>query len=167
MSIDPSVGPPPESSTAPITIDGISYIPSNVVLTGIPKISFKDDRAFGVLDAKGESPRLYAGASELGFYFNDTRFLEIWEMTFNGEAPLPLAKEVRFSGNTVVFSMTNRDLPQSGGTGRIRRDSLLIRRIISLVGDRIYETVDIKNFDQLSHTLQALKMYSRFAGSCV
>ncbi|OFY98517.1 MAG: hypothetical protein A2Z97_02980 [Bdellovibrionales bacterium GWB1_52_6] len=148
------MGPPPESSTAPITIDGISYIPSNVVLTGIPKISFKDDRAFGVLDAKGESPRLYAGASELGFYFNDTRFLEIWEMTFNGEAPLPLAKEVRFSGNTVVFSMTNRDLPQSGGTGRIRRDSLLIRRIISLVGDRIYETVDIKNFDQLSHTLQ-------------
>ena len=67
----------------PIVIDGISYIPSSALLTGIPKISFKDNSLFGVIDAQGEAPRLYSSGSELGFYYRDTRYLGVWEMTFN------------------------------------------------------------------------------------
>ncbi len=139
-------------------VDGISYIPSSALLTGIHKYSFKDDRAFAVVDPQGECPRLYADASELGFYFNDTRHLGVWEMTFNGQAPISLSQELRFGGNTVVFSMTNRDFPVlgggGGGTGRIPRDTFLIRRILTLWRDTLYETIEIKNFDIQPHEIQ-------------
>jgi len=76
-------------------------------------------------------------------------------MTFNGQAPIALANELRFGGNTVVFSMTNRDFPKLGGDGgRIPRDTFLIRRVLSLSEDTLYETVEIKNFDSQAHELQ-------------
>lgn len=142
-------------------IDGISYIPSSVLLTGIPKVSFKDNLSFAVVDSLGESPRLYTAGSELGFYFSDTRYLQTWEMTFNGQRPVALAHELKFRGNTVVFSMTNRDLPRVDGVGgdgkspgRIPREKFLIRRILALHNDTLYETVEIRNFDSETHTLQ-------------
>src|SRR6476620_9802121 len=119
MSTDMS----PQKESSPIVIDGISYIPSSVLLTGIEKISFKDNRAFAVVDPQGEAPRLYSSNSELGFYYNDTRYLGIWEMTFNGMAPIALANELRFGGSTVVFSMTNRDFQRLEGEGRVPRDT--------------------------------------------
>jgi hypothetical protein len=119
-------------------IDGISYIPSSVLLTGIPKISFKDNRSFGVVDALGESPRIYSPSSELGFYFNDTRYLHVWELTINGQRPISLSKELRFQGNTVVFSMTNPDLPELGAGGRIQRETFLIRRGQRLFHDKLF-----------------------------
>ncbi len=125
-----------------------------MLLTGIPKISFKDNRAFAVVDSQGESPRIYSSASELGFYFNDTRFLGVWEMTFNGMAPVSLAKELRFGGNTVVLSMTNRDFERIGQEGRIPRDTFLIRRILTFWKDTLFETVEIKNFSNEKHLLQ-------------
>jgi glycogen debranching enzyme len=136
---------------SPLVIDGISYIPSSVLLTGIPKISFKDNRAFGVVDRQGESPRLYSASSELGFFYNDTRYLSIWEMTINGKAPVALAHELRHGGSTVVFSMTNRDLEPigveaAGGSVRIPRDTLLIRRVLALSNDTLFETIEIKSF---------------------
>ena len=137
-----------------IVIDGISYIPSSALLTGIPKVSFKDNRAFAVVDPQGEAPRIYSSASELGFYYNDTRYLGVWEMTFNGAAPIALSNELRFGGNTSVFSMTNRDFQKLDGSGRISRDTFLIRRILTFYRDCLFETVEIKNFGEVSHELQ-------------
>lgn len=102
----------------------------------------------------GESPRIYSPNSELGFYFNDTRYLGIWELIFNGFKPVSLSHELRFLGNTAVFSMTNRDFQKIGGTGRIPRDTFLIRRILTLHQDTLFETVEIKNFDNQLHSLQ-------------
>lgn len=142
----------------PLVIDGISYIPSSSLLTGITKLSFKDNHAFGVLDRRGECPRIYT--SELGLYYNDTRYLSVWETTINGQTPVPLAHELRNSGNTLVFSMTNRDLPilagapANSGESRIRRDTLLIRRILTLHEDSLFEVLAIRNFDSIPHLLQ-------------
>lgn len=124
-----------------------------MLLTGISKVSFKDNRTFAVFDPLGESPRIYWPTSELGVYFNDTRYLGVWEMTFNGIAPVALAHELRFGGNTAVFSMTNRDFQKIGG-GRIPRDTFLIRRVLTLFEDDLFETVEIKNFDSVQHFLQ-------------
>jgi glycogen debranching enzyme len=135
-------------------IDGISYIPSSALLTGIPKVSIKDNQAFAVLDPQGASPRIYNPGSELGIYYNDTRYMGIWELTVNGSGMVPLANELRNNGNTVVFSMTNRDLTRVDGEGRIRRDTFMFRRIIALVDDCFYETFEIKNFDSSEHVLQ-------------
>jgi len=41
-----------------------------------------------------------------------------------------------------------------GGEGRIPRDTFLIRRILTLYRDTLYETVEIKNFGNEVHTLQ-------------
>jgi glycogen debranching enzyme len=150
MSTDTS----PKQDQSHIVIDGISYIPSSALLSGIQKISFKDNRAFAVVNSQGEAPRLYSSGSELGVYYNDTRYLGIWEMTINGSAPISLAHELRFGGSTAVFSMTNRDIPRLNGDGRISRDTFLIRRIMTLYEDALYETVEIKNFDTVNHPLQ-------------
>ena len=106
------------------------------------------------MDRMGEASRLYSHGSELGVYFNDTRYLNTWEMTFNGGALVPLAHELRYSGNTMVFSMTNRDFPEIGGNGRIPRDTFLIRRVLTIQCDILYEIVEIKNFDNRPHELQ-------------
>ncbi len=150
MSIDTSL----TNLSRPIVVDGISYIPSTALLVGIPKVSFKDDLAFAVVDYRGESQRLYSPSSELGFYYNDTRFIGIWEMTFNGVSPIPLDSERLFGGNTAVFSMTNPDFPPMGAAGRIRRDSLLIRRVMTIWEDTLFESVEIKNFADQAHSLQ-------------
>jgi len=63
------------STEAHLVIDGISYIPSRVLLSEIPKLSFKDDSAFGMVDHRGEAPRAYAKASAFGFYYRDTVIL--------------------------------------------------------------------------------------------
>jgi glycogen debranching enzyme len=151
MSIDTSQN---SRQSGSIVVDGISYIPSSVLLTGIPKLSIKDNRAFAVLDPQGEAPRIYSPGSELGIYYNDTRYMGIWELTINGSGMVPLANELRYSGNTVVFSMTNRDLAKIGEDGRISRDTFMFRRIIALVGDEFFETFEIKNFDHQEHILQ-------------
>ncbi|MCM2324804.1 MAG: hypothetical protein NDJ90_16210 [Oligoflexia bacterium] len=148
------VNPHSSPSPSPIVIDGISYIPSSALLTGIPKFNIKDNSAFAVVDPLGEAPRVYSPGSELGFYCSDTRYVGVWEMTFNGERPISLAQEQRFGGHTLVISMTNRDMPELGGGGRIPRDTILVRRILSLVEDVLYETVEIRNFDSKPHALQ-------------
>ncbi len=107
------------------------------------------------MDPQGEAPRLYTNASELGFYYHDTRYLGIWEMTFNGTSPVALSHELRFGGNTVVFSMTNQDFQKIDEPGgRIRRDTFLIRRVLTFLEDILFETVEIKNFSSTHHSLQ-------------
>jgi glycogen debranching enzyme len=50
--------------------------------------------------------------------------------------------------------MTNRDIQKVGSGGRIPRDTFLIRRILTFFEDTLFETIEIKNFDQVSHSLQ-------------
>ena len=104
------------------------------------------------MDTRGESPRIYS--SELGFYHNDTRYLSVWETTINGHTTNSLASELRHGGSTLVISMTNRDLPMLVGEGRIPRDRLLIRRILTLSEDTLYEIIALRNFDTVAHRLQ-------------
>lgn len=75
-------------------------------------------------------------------------------MTFNGVRPVALTHELRFGGHTAVFSMTNPDIPVLGGGGRIPRESLLIRRILTLHEDTLFETVEIKNYGFQTHLLE-------------
>jgi glycogen debranching enzyme len=123
-------------------------------LTGITKLSFKADRAFGVLDRQGEAPRIYSPGSELGFFYNDTRYLSIWETLINGAAVVPLAHELQFGGSTLVMSMTNRDMEALVGGARIPRDTFLIRRVLAWERDSLFETYEIKNFSMREHELQ-------------
>jgi glycogen debranching enzyme len=117
------------------------------------KLTFKDNRAFGVTDLRGEIPRSHP--SELGLYFNDTRHLNTWESLVNGHAPVPLAQELRHGGSTWVISMTNQELPGlAEGTGRIDRDSLLIRRILCLHEDALFEILTLRNFSARTQVLQ-------------
>ena len=133
----------PRSRGGPVVIDGISYIPSTALQTGIRKLSFKDDLAFGVLDSRGEAPRIYS-QSELGVYFKDTRYLSLWEMMIHGHPPTFLSQELRHGGRTIIVSMSNPDLQVS--SVRIPRGTLLLRRVLTLDHDTLFETIDIKNF---------------------
>jgi glycogen debranching enzyme len=144
-----------------LDIDGISYIPSTVLLTGIAKVSLKDDRLFVVLDTKGECPLIYR--AELGFYFSDTRHLSNWEMTLNSQQLVHLSHETRGQGNSCVFSMTNRDIPSLDGKTRIPRETLLVRRILTLYRDTVFEQVEVTNYDVIRHEIELQQLSkSRF-----
>src|SRR5262249_14406630 len=93
-------------------------------------------------------------SSELGFYFDDTRYLAVWEMTFNGGTPIALSNELRYGGNTLVYSMTNKDFVDLDTRERGPRGTFLIRRNLSLQQDNLYETGAIRNFDSKPHTFQ-------------
>lgn len=147
------------STIEPSSIDGISYIPSDSLAPIVKKLTFKENRAFGVTDIRGEFPR--GRPSELGIYFNDTRYLNIWETLYNGQTTVPLAQELRHQGTTLILSMTNRDLPLLESSGRIPRDTLLIRRILTLHEDSLFELITIRNFSGQRQTLQ----FEHWAGS--
>lgn len=97
---------------------------------------------------------MYSPSSELGFFYNDTRYLSVWETLINGVAGVPLAHELRFGGSTLVLSMTNRDLESLTGGPRIPRDTFLMRRVLAWEQDTLFETYEIKNFSGQSHELQ-------------
>ncbi len=105
-----------------------------------------------MLDTKGESPRVYR--AELGIYLSDTRYISDWEMTVNGEHLVYLSHELRGQGNACVFSMTNRDIPSLDGKTRIQRDTLLIRRVLTLYKDTIFEHLEFTNYDVIDHELE-------------
>ncbi|MEW6057066.1 MAG: glycogen debranching N-terminal domain-containing protein [Bdellovibrionota bacterium] len=133
-------------SNGSLTIDGISYIPSTVLLTEIQKVSLKDNRLFAVLDAKGESPSIYR--KELGYYFRDTRYLTTWDLTVNGQQLIHLSHNLRGLGNSCVFTLTNRDLPTLDGKSRILRDNLLMRKIVTLYQDTVFEHIEFTNYSK-------------------
>jgi glycogen debranching enzyme len=133
-------------------VDGVYYIPSDALLPGIDKTVLKDDELFVILDAAGDSPRIYG--RELGFYYRDTRFLDTWELLMHGEAPTALAREARVPVHSYLFEMTNRDVQSLDYDGRIPRDRLRIRRAISVIGDQLIEQVELRNFDGRPHTIE-------------
>lgn len=114
-----------------------------------------------MLDTKGESPHVYR--AELGFYHSDTRHLSNWEMLVNGQQLVHLSHELKGQGNSCVFSMTNRDLPSLDGKSRIPRDSLLIRRVMTMYRDSVFEQVEITNYDVIDLEIEVQFMAeSRF-----
>ena len=122
------------------------------MLTGIDKVALKDNHLFALLDTKGESPRVYH--AELGIYLSDTRYISHWEMSVNGEQLVYLSHELRGQGNACVFSMTNRDLPSIDGKTRIQRDTMLIRRVLTLYKDTVFEHLEFTNYDVIDHELE-------------
>lgn len=122
------------------------------MLPGINKIVLKDNELFAILDDTGESPRIYD--RELGFYYRDTRYLDIWELNVNGSAATALSCEPHLRANSYVFVMTNKDIVSLDYEQRIPRDRLKIERIISLDHDQVIEQVEIKNYDAVTHRIE-------------
>ncbi len=97
----------------------------------------------------------------MGFYYRDTRYLDTWELTINGYAATPLLSEPRTNSRSVIFVMTNKDLPSLDYGHTIPRDRLRIMRLVTLENDQVYEQVEITNYDSVPHTLEV----ERRAGS--
>ncbi len=133
-------------------IDGTYYIPTDALALNIEKVTLKDNRLFLVMDGRGEVPRILG--KELGFYVSDTRYLDVWELSLNGELLTLLAAERHSFSNCHVFVLTNRDIRNVDGSVLIARDHLKIKKTITLANDQILETLLITNYDQQSHAIQ-------------
>lgn len=142
---------PPQS----LTVEGVNYIPSDFLSSGIQKKTFKDNLSFGVTDERGEIPEFPGRHSELGIYHADTRHIDLWKVEINGRSPVALSQEVRSSGNILIVSMTNPDLPLlSGRKGKIPRDTFLIRRVLMLIEDQLAEYLVVRNFSAEPQNLE-------------
>jgi len=68
-------------------------------------------------------------------------------------ARLP-SHELRGQGNACVFFDDQPDIPSIDGKTRIQRDTLLIRRVLTLYKDTLFEHLEFTNYDVIDHELE-------------
>lgn len=68
------------------------------------KITLKDDRVFLVCNESGD---IQGGPEGYGMYLNDMRFLSLWELKLNGEAPISLSHTTEYN-YAAIFRLSNQ-----------------------------------------------------------
>ena len=91
---------------------------------------------------------------ELGFYRQDTRYLDTWELSLNGEPLTTLAHNRTNLLSTYFFVMTNRDMESLDESGRIPRDMIHVFRRLCVTQDTVIEKITIMNYDVKPHQVE-------------
>jgi len=90
----------------------------------------------------------------LGLYWRDTRFLSRYELTLNGERPIPLSSE-HGAGEWTTHCLTNCDLPAREGADEVPRHTISIRRYRAAGESGIRELIEITNFGDCARRVRA------------
>ncbi|HLG22610.1 MAG TPA: amylo-alpha-1,6-glucosidase [Candidatus Manganitrophaceae bacterium] len=119
------------------------YILTTPVAAGIRKLSLKQGEAFMVCDKFGNFRSRLQG--ELGFYFEGTRFLNLLGLRINEDYPLFLYSTVSSDDSEIIVDLTNPDYTIDHHLV-IPRNTVFIRKRLSLYGNTLYQTLHLKNF---------------------
>lgn len=106
------------------------------------KLVVKEGELFLYSDIEGNVPR--EDTSGLGLYFQDTRFLNTFNMTLFGSSPVLLSSTAD-RGFMSQIELTNADFMTADGTV-VPQETINIRRI-RVVNGRLYELLRIKNYN--------------------
>jgi glycogen debranching enzyme len=117
------------------------YIPA-LNLPARPRHTIKNGDSFLVMDSHGDIGAASGGAD--GFFHNDTRFMSLLELRFNGETPLLLGSNVRDDNSAVSADLTNPDIFVNGHIA-LQKDTLHIVRTTYLHRDTAYQRIGVKN----------------------
>ncbi len=98
---------------------------------------------FGVFDVSGDVPS--AGLEDLGIFFHGTRHLDRLELYVNRELPHFLESHVSADNVELVTDLTNADVIVDEHV-QIPRDTIAVRRVKTLAGDRLHERIELRNY---------------------
>lgn len=149
MAIDKVISPEgeefivEEESTKRILTQGLPLILSD---SRVKTLSVKEGEYFLVTDMEGNiSPESFSG---LGFFYQDTRFLNNLNLTINGKNPISLSSSAERDYMAYV-ELTNPDLENKINKKVIPQESINIRRF-RLINEGLYERIRVKNYNNFS-----------------
>jgi glycogen debranching enzyme len=102
---------------------------------GTDAIAVLEGRAFFYSDERGDVPRGSIG----GFVRNDTRFINTWVLTIDGQ-PLPSLRSREVDYYSAAFFLTNPDLPEAA------KNTISVRRE-RFVGGGVQEKITMHSFN--------------------
>lgn len=125
----------------------------------------KEGDLFLVADAEGNipgaDPKANGGRNQLGLFTSDTRFLDLYEMTLEGQRPVLLASD---AGQNYISTirLANGEMALPDGQ-RLPRESIFLKRI-RFINRHLYERIEVSNFNLFPVRLRLmLRMGSDFA----
>jgi glycogen debranching enzyme len=130
----------PASSSTGVAAHYISVVS---VTTGRDPLVLKAGDAFAIFDNSGDIQA--RGLAAQGVVFEDTRYLSKLVLTIDEGAPLLLSSTVSAENAVLEADLTNTDL-YDGGTLRLARDSVHIRKTVLLGVDVLFVTLELTNF---------------------
>ncbi|HEV8309780.1 MAG TPA: amylo-alpha-1,6-glucosidase, partial [Methylomirabilota bacterium] len=133
-----------------LTVGDRYYILASSVAADLPKLVLKHDNGFLVADRRGDFPRL--PGSEFGFYVEDTRFLQQFDLRVHEQRPLLLNAAVSEEALQLAVDLTNPDVSENGHLVLQGRTIRLARRL-TLHGRQLYQTLTLENFSGDSQEL--------------
>ncbi|MDP2345166.1 MAG: glycogen debranching N-terminal domain-containing protein [Deltaproteobacteria bacterium] len=103
----------------------------------------KEGESFALFDRRGDLRSL--GASPLGLYVGDTRFLSRFSMLIDGQRPLLLSSTVHSGGGVLVVDLTNADIRRNNLLA-VPHGALHLGRTILLQDGALRERVSVTNY---------------------
>jgi glycogen debranching enzyme len=119
------------------------YISAVSVTTGRDPLVLKTGDAFAIFDNLGDIQG--RGLAAQGVVFEDTRYLSKLVLAIDDAPPLLLSSTVSAENAVFEADLTNTDL-YDGGTLRLPRDSVHIRKTVLLGPDVLFVTLELTNF---------------------
>jgi glycogen debranching enzyme len=112
-------------------------------LSDRPLRTLKHGDAFAVFDSSGDCGTYPETAD--GLYFQDTRFLSLFQLSIEGQRPLLLTSAVHENKAALTVELTNPDI-RMGDHVSLARDTIYLSRTKFLRDNSSYERILIKNF---------------------
>jgi glycogen debranching enzyme len=134
--------PVPQATPDPGLAEVSFYIPEGH-LPSRPRHTIKHGESFLVMDSHGDIGASSGGAD--GYFHNDTRFVSLLELRFNGETPLLLGSNVRDDNSALSADLTNPDI-YLGGRIVLQKDAVHMVRTTYVHHNTAYQRVAIKNY---------------------
>jgi len=113
--------------------------------------------SFGIFDASGDISS--SPLEPMGFFHDDTRFLNRFELRISGEFPHLLNSYVSSDNAQLRVNLTNPDLRTAGDVIRLERDSLHIERGWVLLSPRMFHRTTVRNFSRTAVDLTLSFLY--------
>jgi glycogen debranching enzyme len=110
---------------------------------GTEPIVLKRDATFFLCDERGD---VAADSGQgLGLFRDDTRFLSLYQLTWNGRLPVALSTEHGW-GEWTSHDLENEDLPSIDGGEPVAAHTIALRRDRTVEGGAVRELLTFTNF---------------------
>ena len=119
------------------------YTQVSALAANIRHFSLKREQTFLLCNRRGELRE--SVQSEMGLYWEGTRFLSQYEAHMSGDLPVLLSSFATRDDSQLLVTMTNADIV-SGGTIIAPRESIIVRQEISLGERQLYVRLRATNF---------------------
>lgn len=131
------------------------YLLASALAPRRPQVLLNHADSFAIFDLAGDVP--LAGLEPYGLFHRGTRFLNRFELRFNGGFPVLLSTAPTYEGSELVTYLSNAD-ERCGGEIILERDTVAIQRSKTLLENVLYEQLQLYNYgtQTLTVTLELL-----------